>query len=106
LLDTGSLIGMVEMRIRDHKADLGYGLAHQHWGRGYMTEALSPLMEWAIGQESIYRLWAVCDVENERSARLLERLGMKREGVLRRWLMHPNVSHEPRDCYCYALVKE
>jgi hypothetical protein len=30
---------------------------------------------------------------------------MRREGVLRRYVMHPNVSDEPRDCYCYAIAK-
>jgi RimJ/RimL family protein N-acetyltransferase len=41
----------------------------------------------------------------EASARLLERVGMQREGVLRRWQIHPNVAATPRDCYCYAIVK-
>ena len=40
------------------------------------------------------------------AARLLERVGMEREGVLRRWSMHPNISAEPRDSFCYAIVKD
>jgi RimJ/RimL family protein N-acetyltransferase len=44
-------------------------------------------------------------VENLASARLLESIGMKREGVLRRWIVHPNISDEPRDAVCYAIVK-
>jgi len=39
------------------------------------------------------------------SARVLEKLGMSREGVLRRWIIHPNISAEPRDCYVYAKVR-
>lgn len=39
------------------------------------------------------------------SARLLERVGMRREGVLRRWLVRPNLDRAPRDCYCYSLVR-
>jgi len=53
----------------------------------------------------IYRVWATCDVDNVASARLLERVGMEREGVLRRWLVHPNLSEAPRDCLCYSIVK-
>ena len=34
-----------------------------------------------------------------------EKLGMSHEGVLRRWIMHPNVSPEPRDCHVYALAR-
>jgi [ribosomal protein S5]-alanine N-acetyltransferase len=41
-------------------------------------------------------------VDNVASARLLERVGMEREGVLRRWLVHPNLSEAPRDCLCYS----
>jgi [ribosomal protein S5]-alanine N-acetyltransferase len=50
-------------------------------------------------------VWAVCDVENAASARVLEKAGMRREGVLRRWAMHPNMGEEPRDSFCYAKVK-
>jgi len=37
--------------------------------------------------------------------RVLEKLGLMREGVLRRWIIHPNVSDESRDCFCYARVR-
>jgi hypothetical protein len=30
---------------------------------------------------------------------------MKREGLLRRWSVHPTIGPEPRDCYCYAISK-
>jgi RimJ/RimL family protein N-acetyltransferase len=36
----------------------------------------------------------------------MEKAGMQREGILRRWSVHPNITHEPRDSYCYAVVKE
>jgi RimJ/RimL family protein N-acetyltransferase len=85
--------------------DLGYVLERASWGKGYMTEAVRFLVDWAVSQPSIYRVWATCDVTNLASAHVLEKVGMQREGVLRRWIMHPNLSEEPRDCYCYALVK-
>jgi hypothetical protein len=44
-------------------------------------------------------------VRSSLAARVLEKLGMSREGVLRRWLIHPNISPEPRDCYAYAKVR-
>lgn len=101
----GAVIGMIEIRINDFKADVGYVLAREHWGRGIATEALRTLVDWALGQESIYRVWALCDVENPASGRVLEKVGMRREGVLRRQLIHPNISDEPRDSNCYAIVK-
>ena len=52
-----------------------------------------------------YRVCAVCDVENKPSARALEKVGMQREGTLRRYIVHPNVSPEPRDCFVYSRVR-
>jgi RimJ/RimL family protein N-acetyltransferase len=98
-------VGMIELRMQGHKAEIGYVLARELWGRGLMTEAVEAMTGWAIAQPAIYRVWALCDVENTGSARVLEKIGMRREGILHRWIMHPNISDEPRDCYCYALTK-
>jgi len=103
--DAGDLLGIAELRMRGHMAELGYVLARAAWGQGLMAEALRPIVAWALEQPSIFRVWATCDVDNARSARVLERLGMQREGLLRRWIVHPNVSAEPRDCWCYARVR-
>ena len=70
-----------------------------------MTEALTSVVTWALAQPEIFRVWATCDVDNVASARLLERVGMEREGVLRRWLVHPNLGETPRDALCYSIVK-
>jgi len=105
LKGSGELIGMVEIRTGGFKADVGYVLSRQYWGKGVMTESLRPIVEWALGQEEIYRVWALCDADNQASARVLEKVGMQREGILRRNILHPNVSDEPRDCYCYAVTK-
>lgn len=98
-------IGMIDLRPQGNRVELGYVLARSFWGRGYMTEAARALVEWALNQPAIWRVWAVCDVENAASARVLEKVGMGREGILRRWIIHPNISADPRDCYCYAITK-
>jgi ribosomal-protein-alanine N-acetyltransferase len=105
LKDDGRLAGMLELCIDGHRADLGYVLARSYWGRGYATEAVKAVTAWALAQPAIYRVWAVCDVENIASARVLEKAGMQREGILRRYILHTSVSAEPRDVYCYAMVK-
>ena len=99
------LLGMMIARVAGEKWELGYVLARRYWGRGYMTEALKGIITWAIRQQEIYRVWAVCDVDNAASARVMEKAGMQREGVLRRWSVHPNISSEPRDSFCYAITK-
>ena len=98
-------IGLVEMRLNRFKAELGYVLARPYWGQGIMTEAVRAVVDWALSQPEIYRVWAFCDVENAASARVMEKAGMQHEGILRRFVIHPNVSDAPRDCHCYAIVK-
>ena len=99
------LIGMIELRIDKFRADLGYVIAREHWGVGYATEITKTVVDWALAQEQLYRIWATCDVENIASARVLEKAGMQREGILRRYIVHPNISDKPRDSYCYSIVK-
>jgi RimJ/RimL family protein N-acetyltransferase len=106
LAGSDRLIGVVEIRIRATRADMGYVLARRWWGHGYMTEAVKPVVEWAREQESIHRVWATCDVENRASARVLEKVGMLREGVLRRWEVNPNIGDVARDHYCYSIVRD
>jgi RimJ/RimL family protein N-acetyltransferase len=99
------LLGMISARVDEHKWELGYVLARPYWGKGYMTEVVKRLLGWASKQKNIYRVWSVCDVDNLASARVMEKAGMKREGILRRWSMHPTISAKPRDSYCYAITK-
>lgn len=99
------LIGMLELRIDKHQADLGFVIARSYWNQGYATEAIKAVVDWALQQASVYRVWAVCDVDNKRSARVMEKANMQKEGILFRFIIHPNISNEPRDCFCYAIVK-
>lgn len=103
--DDGTLAGMIDARHGGTSVDIGYVLRRSLWRRGLMTEAARFVVEWALWRPDVYRVWATCDVENVASARLLEAIGMEREGLLRRWIVHPNISAEPRDAFCYAIVK-
>jgi len=103
--EDGRLIGMIESRIAGFSLNLGYTLARAYWGRGYMPEAARAVTDWGLSQQGIFRVWALCDVENSASARVMEKIGMRREGILRRCIIHPNVSDDPRDVYCYSIVK-
>jgi ribosomal-protein-alanine N-acetyltransferase len=104
--EDGQLLGNFALRQPEpYRLDCGYVLARPYWGRGLMTEALSEAARWAMRQGDIWRIGAVCDVENPASARVMEKAGLEREGILRRWLVHPNISAEPRDCFSYALTR-
>jgi [ribosomal protein S5]-alanine N-acetyltransferase len=105
-LPDSTLIGTFALRIDGHKANTGYGVARPYWGQGYATEALQAVVDWALQQPQIYRIWATCDCENPGSARVMEKAGMTYEGILRRWLIHPQAGPTPRDCLCYSIVKD
>ena len=104
--ETGRLAGAIDIRPDGHRVELGYILGRAYWSQGFMTEVVGAGGDWALAQPEVHRIWAVCDVDNRASARVLEKVGMEREGRLRRWSAHPNVSLAPRDCWCYARVKE
>lgn len=99
------LLGSIGMRYDGHRAELGYLIARDAWGWGYAAEAGRAVVELALALPHIQRVWAVCDVDNTRSARVLEKCGLEREGVLHRWTVFPNLGDRARDVFCYAKVK-
>jgi ribosomal-protein-alanine N-acetyltransferase len=105
LKEEKKLIGMLGLHPMNLKVEVGYALARPYWGKGYMTEVLCAVIDWVFTQPDIFRVQAICDVENIGSARVMEKAGMPREGLLRRYVLHPNISAEPRDVYMYAIVK-
>ena len=105
LKENDTLIGMFGLHPMGLKFEVGYALARPYWGKGYMTEILRAVIDWALAQPDIFRVQAFCDVENIGSARVMEKAGMTREGLLRRYILHPTLSPEPRDVYLYAIVK-
>ena len=93
----------IEIRSAAHgSGDVGYVLDRQHWGHGYMTEATRALVDFGFGRLALHRIWAACDVDNHASARVLEKLGMRREGHLRQSRRRQG---EWRDSYLYAILE-
>lgn len=94
--------GMVSLDPGAHGLELGYVLSPEQWGRGLMAEAAAPVVDWALNEPDVYRVWATCDCENTASVRVLEKLSFEFEGTLRRWTVHPNIGPEPRDSFCFS----
>ena len=69
------------------QAEIGFTLSRTYQGKGYAAETVSRLLDWAFGELDLHRVVAITDQRNEPSSRLLERLGMRREGsfVLNAW---------------------
>jgi RimJ/RimL family protein N-acetyltransferase len=61
------------------ETELGWGLAREHWGRGYATEAALALRDWAFDDRGLTRLISLIQHENRRSVRVAEKLGERYE---------------------------
>jgi RimJ/RimL family protein N-acetyltransferase len=82
----GALLGCVSLREIDRvhlQAELGFWIGVPHWGRGYATEAAEAVVGYGLGALGLNRIYAHHMVRNPASGRVLERVGMRQEGVLR-----------------------
>jgi RimJ/RimL family protein N-acetyltransferase len=84
------------------RGEIGYALGREHWGKGYMGEALRALLDFAFREAGLHRLEADVDPRNAASIQSLERLGFQREGLLReRWI----VNGEIQDALFFGLLR-
>ncbi len=103
----GAVIGSIALYLdrKHHTAGIGYALAKSYWGRGLMTEAVRAVIDWGFGERELQRIWASADVRNQRSWRVMERLGMAREGVLRSQDKDPRPGYPRIDHVYYYLLR-
>jgi ribosomal-protein-alanine N-acetyltransferase len=101
--EDGSLLGSVGIHgLGDEGSGwVGYWVAPQARGRGVAARALSLLCGWAFEELDLARIEAQVEPENERSQRVLERVGFQREGLLRSYLV---LAGERRDMLGYSLL--
>ena len=110
LKDGGKLIGNLYLAGQPFDTwELGYVFNARYQGKGYATEAAACLMDHVFGRLGARRVTAMCNPHNTASWRLLERLGMRREGHLIRniWFKRDECG-EPIwvDTYEYAILAE
>jgi ribosomal-protein-alanine N-acetyltransferase len=102
---TGEFLGCVELRVRPPQADFGYIFCEPFWGRGFASEAVQPIVDWAFEQPTIYRVWATCCPENIGSARVLSKTGLKPEATLENWEARPQLGKAAGPSLMYAKIK-
>lgn len=87
LKEAGKLIGTIDLRIKPAQlsAEIGYVLSHDYQGKGYATEAAQAILDFAFRVLELEKVSATCNSENVESEALMLRLGMKKEGELRRY---------------------
>lgn len=86
LKSDGQLIGNAGIRVNDprlREANIGYELDSLYWNQGYASEAALEIVTFGFETLRLHRIWAQCVAENAASARVLEKVGMTREGCER-----------------------
>ena len=86
--------------------DFGYSLAKAHWGRGLMAEAARAVVDWGFAERGLHRISSNADVRNRRSWRVMEKLGMRREGLFRSHRKDPGPGSQRIDTVHYSLLRE
>ncbi|NIE62498.1 GNAT family N-acetyltransferase [Burkholderia sp. Ax-1719] len=103
--DSGEVLGtcdLFHLHAQCRRAEIGFSLQRQHWGKGLMSEAAAAVVDHAFDTVKLNRIEADIDPRNVASARVLERLGFQREGLLReRWI----VGEEVTDSALYGLLR-
>jgi len=81
----GQVVGRVMLDVDrlNRIAALGYGIGRPWWERGLATEAARAALDYAFEALGVAKVWARADPRNVGSVRVLEKLGMQREGLLR-----------------------
>lgn len=103
IVHDGRVSGGIDFRVRrPGLAEMGYSIAQPLWGRGLMTEAARAVIEHAFEACGIVRIQAYASSRNKGSWRVMEKVGMTREGLL-----HSNgaIRGESIDDVLYAIVR-
>jgi [ribosomal protein S5]-alanine N-acetyltransferase len=95
--------GFVSSFPANKRAEISFAIRKDCWGRGYATEAVKKTIEFGFKEIKYNRIEAFCDVENKASSRVMEKCGMKPEGVLRQYA---HLKGKFRDMKCYAILAE
>lgn len=105
LKETEKMIGTIDFRIEEthKKAELGYTVNKDYWGKGYATEAGKMAIQLGFEVFGLQRIFAFHDVRNPASGKVMEKMGLTYEGHYR---TNRFVKGEFVDDKCYSIIKE
>ena len=104
IVHEGRVSGGISLRVYGSgSAEMGYSIARPLWGRGLTTEAATAVIAHGFEKLGLARIQAAADIRNEGSWRVMEKLGMEREGVMR---SNRLVRDTRVDDVFYAILRE
>jgi len=102
--ESNMLIGSFDFRPMDTWASFGYVLAKNRWGKWYMTEVLSAMIEIWFSDFWFTKIIGYCDTENIASVKVMEKSGMQFVGIKKWHLILPFYNNEKRDAKVYEIT--
>ncbi|WP_088013924.1 GNAT family N-acetyltransferase [Gottfriedia acidiceleris] len=100
----GKLIGTIDFVWWDQKhkiGEIGYVISQDYWGKGIMTEAAKEVIKFGFDEMELIRIQARCFVENIGSSRVMEKVGMSFEGIIRKGMF---VKGKHQDLKMYSIL--
>ena len=104
----GTVIGSMNIRVdlRNGAAEIGYAIGREYWGQGITAEACNALLDWAFEEYDLARICAKAELENSQSLRVMEKLGMQREGITRSVGPSDRDPNTRENTVTYAILRE
>ena len=106
LKNSGEVVGgitVVNKSDQNERCEIGYCIGKDFWGQGITTEALKRVMDFLFNEVGYHRIEALYDTANAASGRVMEKAGMKYEGIRYGYMKNKNGKFV--DCETYAKVK-
>ncbi len=103
--ETRTIIGVIGLQQcnLDHKrAEIGYWIGKEFWGQGLAAEGVRLMLQFSFSKLRLHRVYAYVETENDRSVRVLEKVGFSREGLLRGFLRKQG---RQQDCFLYSMLR-
>ncbi|KOO48567.1 acetyltransferase [Priestia koreensis] len=104
--ESGELIGTIDLYNIDdgtENCEVGYNIGFNWWNQGYGSEALHAIVEFAFRFMNIHKISATHNIDNPASGRIMLKVGMKREGIIRHMIRKNN---QYKDCGIYGILQQ
>lgn len=100
---TGELFGAISLSNNKsfNHGEIAYWIGEEYWGKGYATEAAQAILEFAFKGKQLHRVFARFFHSNPASGKVMQKLGMKEEGILKD---HVKKENQYLDLVCYGII--
>ena len=106
-INSNEPIGSINIHVAsqfDNIGEFGYYLSKEKWNKGYITEALQAVLEFGFSEMNLNRIEACHSIDNKASGRVMQKVGMKYEGLLRDG--YKSYLEGYQDCCLYSILKK